>query len=131
MTPRPDETDVASLLCRLELEQLSGVRFGIAEVPDEPTPMERVLYQRIEELHGDVTLRDWKIEGLERSLEIACMANATLRTKLAAAEGRAVPAVCQPCESAAVQWQRTRFNRLLWFTGLLLLAAAVGWGLWR
>lgn len=106
MTPHPDETGVASVL---------------TIIPESDS----AYFSTIEGMYSA------RIEELKMNNEILVMANATLRTKLAAAEGRAVPAVCQPCESAAVQWQRTRFNRLLWFTGLLMLVVVVGWGLWR
>jgi hypothetical protein len=107
MTPHPDETDVASVL---------------TIIPESDS----AYFSTIEGMYSA------RIEELKMNNEILVMANATLRTKLAAAEGRTVPAVCEPCESAAVQWQRTRFNRLLWFTIVVVLAAAVGWALvWR
>lgn len=118
----PDETDVSSVLCRLTLQDMD-----CTHLPETSS----AYWTAVEAAYcGAIDAQSIEIEKLK-------LANIKLQGELAAAVGRAVPAVCKPCESAAVQWQRTRFNRLLGFTAfigslalMLGIAVAVLWW-WR
>jgi hypothetical protein len=127
MTPRPDETDVASVLCRLELEQLSGARFGIAEVPEDGA----AYFKLLEAQYGP------EIDRLKRERQIHIQCIAKLQGKVCALEGElsnlnfycqrlAKRAAARPGAIAKLRmlWQRTRFNRLLGFTIVVLVLLA-------